>query len=143
VAAIKAKAAASLIILLLACSAFARERTYGNFTVRHVDWIIDGDTFVVDLSDAYPPLFADSIHVRIDSIDTPEIHSKDSTERAVAQAAKAFIEQRLLAARRVKLVATKRDKYFRVLASVYCDTLNLGKDLLRRGMARPYLGGTK
>ncbi len=131
----------SLLILLAAGT--AGERTYGNATIKHLEYVIDGDTFVVSLTAAYPRIIGDSVHVRIYGVNTPEIHSPDSAAHAQAVKAWNFAESKLRSAKRITLVNMGRDKYFRILATVRCDTLNLGAALIRAGLAVPYFGGTK
>jgi endonuclease YncB( thermonuclease family) len=37
----------------------------------------------------------------------------------------------------------QRGKYFRIVADVFVDGSNLGQELIERGLAKPYDGGTK
>lgn len=132
----------SLLTLAL-FSLTGAERSYGSFTVKRLDYVIDGDTFVVTLAASYPALIRDSLHIRIYGINTPELHAPDSVTRSQAVNAKAFAAGYLQRAKRITLQNVMRDKYFRCLAVVKCDTLDLGAALIRAGLAVPYFGGTK
>lgn len=112
---------------------------------RRVEYIhnYDGDTITVDIQDL-APVFGRNIPVRIAHIDSAEIDSKDSCEKASALYAKDKVQSLLRAAKRVDLVNVDRDKYFRLLAEVIIEEdLNLGSYLIQERLAVPYEGGTK
>jgi len=102
----------------------------------------DGDTIVVNIKDVHP-LLGEEIAVRIAGIDTPEIKAGCEEEKKKALIAKEFVKKVCGASKRIELRDAGRDKYFRILASVYVDGLNLGDIMIREGMAVPYDGGTK
>jgi micrococcal nuclease len=102
----------------------------------------DGDTFTVNIASVHP-LLGDQITVRIDGIDAPELHSEDSCERQAAFKAQQVVEKHLASARRIDLKGIKRDKYFRVLATVKVNGKSLAKLLLDEGLAVEYDGGHK
>lgn len=106
-------------------------------------YAIDGDTVVVDLAGTMPALFGKAISVRVAHIDTPEIHSKNTCERARALDAKRETERILGKAKDIILINPRRDKYFRILAEVQADGRLLADSLLRKDLAVPYEGETK
>lgn len=104
--------------------------------------IYDGDTFRVNI-DGWPAVVGDSMPVRIKGIDTPELRGKCQREKEAARAAKQFSVARLRAGKLIELKGIVRDKYFRLLAEVWVDGVNLGEQLILGGFAVPYGGGTK
>ena len=102
----------------------------------------DGDTIVVDLKGVHP-VFGKDLGVRLLGIDAPEIHDKNETVRAWAERAKKYLEERVSKAGKVELTDPSRDKYFRLDAKVLLDGKDIQDEMLRKGFAKPYDGGTK
>jgi endonuclease YncB( thermonuclease family) len=130
-------------LLLCLCSpAMAGAETYGN--IEPVVYLrnYDGDTITVDLPGLHP-LIGSDIPVRIGGIDVPEIKGRCDRERRLAHEAKAVVAGLLSKAKRIALVNVGRDKYFRIDATVVADGIDVGAELIRRGLAVPYDGGTK
>lgn len=134
-----------MIILLL--SLIAAQKTYGDVT-RGVEVVAvyDGDTFTANIK-GWPPVVGERVQVRIRGIDTPELTSKDPAKLDQARRAKQRLVELLrgtLERRpKVTLHAVARDKYFRVLATVRADGVDVGQVLIREGLAREYDGGKK
>lgn len=118
------------------------KHTYGNLYIESLVRVHDGDTFIVDIANVHP-IIGKSISVRINGIDTPEITDSRPTIKALAIAARDYVTQRLQCAKTIELVNVQRDKYFRLLADVYVDGINLAEDLIQNGLAQFYDGGTK
>lgn len=57
--------------------------------------------------------------------------------------AKEKVRQLLENARSIILLDVGRDKYFRILARVEADGVDIGKILIIEGLAKPYDGGRK
>ena len=92
-----------------------------RFTVTK---IIDGDTFEIVGGDK----------VRIISVDTPEINELYHDE------AKKFLDELLLGkVVRIEYGKYRRDKYGRLLAYVYLDTLFINKVIIENGLGYLYL----
>jgi len=104
--------------------------------------VYDGDTFRADISN-YPPIVGENIGIRINGIDTPEIRGRCDSEIALAKDAQRFAEKTLRSAKVVELRNLQRGKYFRVVADVYADGINIGDQLIKEGLAVPYDGGRK
>ncbi len=110
--------------------------------------VYDGDTFKVQLPGMLE-VFGHELPVRINGIDTPEIRSSCSTdvlraaERHKAGLAKDFLLGALRGGQKIELHNLARDKYFRLLADVYIDDINVGTAMVERGHAVAYDGGTK
>ena len=120
----------------------SQEKTYGNVEVAEVTSIYDGDTFRCNIKD-YPPIIGERVPVRITGIDCPELKDKRQDIKELARQAKQFTVQRLREGKKIELVDMRRDKYFRILAKVVIDGNDLGQELVKAGLAKPYDGGTK
>ena len=81
--------------------------------------------------------------IRINGIDTPELRGKCEKEKQLARLAKQFTVERLRAAKRNVLKNIMCGKYFRLIADVYVDGVNLGEQLIKQGHAVRYKGKTK
>lgn len=133
-----------LIILTLAIHSWGinADVTYGNASVKRIISVYDGDTFRCDLYD-FPAIIGSNIGVRIYGIDTPEIRDKRPAIKALANKAKQFAKSMLMGSKVIVLKNMRRGKYFRIVAEVYIDEVNLGEELIKRRLAKPYYGGTK
>lgn len=127
---------------LLTTPLASAEKSFGNVTVDEVRSIYDGDTFRVTIQQ-WPAIVGDSIPVRINAIDTPEMRGHCAQEIALARQAKQHTVARLRGAKRVELRNIRRGKYFRLLADVYTDQISLAQSLLDAKLAVPYNGGKK
>ena len=79
---------AFLVLTLLAFltpSLAKEEKSYGNLELEVLK-VYDGDTLTANVKD-YPPIIGESIGIRLNGIDTPEM--KDSNPRVKAHAVKA------------------------------------------------------
>lgn len=101
--------------------------------------IVDGDTLTVR-AHVWVGQSVET-NVRLDGIDTPELHARCADERAKAEAARALVRT-LVADRRVRLHDVESDKYGgRVRARVRTtDGTDIADALVRAGLARPYHG---
>ncbi|WP_051145037.1 thermonuclease family protein [Thiomicrorhabdus sp. Kp2] len=120
----------------------ASGKSYGPVVVDEVTSIYDGDTFRVNIN-AWPAIVGQRIPVRVKGIDTPELRGKCQLEKELARKAKQHTVQMLRGAKRIELQDIDRGKYFRILADVSIDGQDLGKSLIRNGLAVSYDGRTK
>ena len=81
--------------------------------------------------------------MRIAGIDAPELRGACLREQTLARSAQHYLSGRLAGARRIELTNLRRDKYSRLLADVRVDGADVGRDLVRMGLARAYDGGAK
>jgi micrococcal nuclease len=135
-----------IIVLISSCSTTSiKGKEKDNFgSIAKAEFVknYDGDTITVNIKGVHP-LIGNNISVRIYGIDTPEIRSKESCEKEKALKAKNLVYKILSKAKVVSLKEVKRDKYFRILAKVYADGVNLSKILIDKNLAYPYFGKTK
>ncbi len=131
----RSKLLAALLLLPLAATA-------APVTITNV---YDGDTFTIEA--ALVLVYGDettvidqSVSVRVDGVDTPEIRGKCDEEKALALEAKQFAEQ-WLAAGPVELRNIRQGKYAgRVVAEVWRDGERLSAALVNAGLGRVYDG---
>ena len=102
------------ILLFTSSHISAKDKSFGNANVLEVTSIYDGDTFRANIKD-FPAVIGESMSIRINGIDTPELRGKYDKEK---QLAKQFTVERLRAAESVVLKNIKRGKYFRLIAIV-------------------------
>ena len=117
-------------------------KNFGNAIVSQVTSIYDGDTFRANIS-GWPDIIGERVMIRINGIDAPELRGKCVQEKKWALRAKQFAVEKLRHARKIVLKNMHRGKYFRIIADVYVDGVNLGGEMIRRGLAVEYHGGHK
>ena len=105
--------------------------------------IYDGDTFFAHVK-GHAPIDHKPVGIRIRGIDTPEMRSKSTRVKNKAKKAKAIAVKELKKARTIHLYnVNTKDKYGRLLATVFCDRRDLSKILIEAKLAKPYDGGKK
>ncbi len=139
---IKAIALITVLIFTIPFFSFGGGVTYGDFEEVIFIKNYDGDTITVDIPGLHP-LIGDDISVRIYGIDTPEIRGKCERERRLAKQAKRVVYQILSQAKKIVLKDVRRGKYFRIVATVKADGVNIADILIQKGLAVPYYGGRK
>ena len=90
------------ILLFVSFHAVAKDKNFGNANVLEVTSIYDGDTFRGNI-EGFPAVIGESMSIRINGIDTPELRGKCDKEKQLARLAKQFTVGRLRAAKSVVL----------------------------------------
>lgn len=121
----------------------AAPKTYGDFTVERLISVYDGDTIRVDIANCTEPLLCKNISIRVFGIDTPEIRGKCPSEKRLAKIARNKMREVLKSAKVIELKSTKRGKYFRIVASVFADDVEVADLLIEQKLAFRYFGGKK
>ena len=120
---------------------------YNSFNSRLLRSVRTGDTCTVELttpSQCQLPKIFRTMSVRVYGIDTPEIKGKCKQEKDLALKAKAATIEWVVGRGGVDLHGVKKDKYFRIGASVEVKGKgDLAEMLLSRGLAKVYHGGKK
>ena len=99
--------------------------------------VVDGDTVDVQCQNS-------GGRVRLMGFDTPETHQAGCrAEKELGLAAKAFLQQRLAAARRIIPETRGPDKYGRLLARFIVDGKPLEQIMVAQGLAVYYDGGRR
>ena len=131
---------ASILFLFITNSAYAE--SFGDYTGAEYVRNYDGDTITFNLRE-FHPIIGKGISVRVNGIDTPEIRGKCVAEKELARQAKDLVEALLLKAKKIDLLNLQRGKYFRIVADVIVDGINISDALLEAGLAVRYDGGKK
>ena len=131
-----------LILLLVIPAVINAAPNYGSIVISSITSVYDGDTFRANIPN-YPSIVGENIGIRINGIDTPEIRGKCDSEIALAKDAQRFAEKTLRSAKVVELRNLQRGKYFRIVADVYADGVNVGDALVNESLAVVYDGGKK
>ena len=139
-----------LFLFIIFCYSYSAEYsdtiTDRDFTIIKVR---DGDTFMINIPNI-PDVFGKNIAVRIRGIDTPELNDSREEIRKISIQAKEELERLLLNGNansgqkpKITLYNLGRDKYFRLLASVKVDNVDVAEYLIKKGLAKKYNGGKK
>ena len=130
-----------IVIILMPFSIIEANQSK-SYTVEKIISVYDGDTFRADIR-GLPEIIGKNIAIRILGIDTPEIKGKCEEEKIIAIKARDFARKALFNAKTITLKNLKRDKYFRLLADVYFDDIDLADALLVNNLAVKYSGKKK
>ena len=136
---------ALLTVLLTSTAALAGDEIYVEYVRNY-----DGDTVTVDLVDlrdidldgTYKALW-DNISIRVRGIDTPELRTRCKSEKVLGYQAKYIVQNILKDAKEVIIKNISRGKYFRLVADVYADGVNITDALFEAELAVVYNGRKK
>ncbi|MBF0620955.1 MAG: thermonuclease family protein [Magnetococcales bacterium] len=97
----------------------------------------DGDTIRFNIPNQHP-VFGQSISIRLRGIDTPELRGNTPQGREKAIKARDTVTKILQNAQTIHLTEVSPGKYFRIIARVLADGVDVGKLLLDKGLAITY-----
>ncbi|MER2511513.1 MAG: thermonuclease family protein [Nitrosomonas ureae] len=135
----------AIVLLILTVFVGCDHPAYAGETIKpgSIIKVYDGDTFTINIDGDCPNILCSKIPVRIIGIDAPELRGKCEEEKSGAMDSKAYLTNLLLSAKDVELRNVHRDKYFRINAAVFADGVDVGTDMISKGLARPYSGGKR
>ena len=114
-----------------------------EYAIKEIVKVVDGDTIdiVIDLGFN----LSKKERVRLAGIDSPESRTKDLEEKELGLESKEFLKRRLEDGKSSGLrVKTEKDgKYGRMLGWIYCGHTNINTEMVDRGYAWFYSGGSK
>lgn len=132
----------SLVLLLHGCG----DPVFAGSTIKPdaVVKVHDGDTFLINIAGC-PDVLCLHVPVRMNGIDAPEIRGKCQQEKSGAVVARDFLARILSSAKpgTIELRNVGRDKYFRINADVWVGGVNIGQEMINKGIARAYDGGKR
>ena len=104
--------------------------------------VYDGDTITIAsrLPNTDGPIYRFS--VRLNGIDTPEIRGKSVAGKELAIVVRDALRE-LIMGKVVELRNVANEKYGRILADVYLDSVSINDWLVEQNFAVPYTGGKK
>jgi len=106
---------------------------------------VDGDTVELEVDLGFK--IYNRSHFRLIRIDTAEMNSSNTEERALARVAKNYVQETLSIVEEIYINTFKSDKYGRYLADLTYvfegKNINLSDELLEKGLAVEYNGGIK
>ncbi|OBS10780.1 thermonuclease family protein [Acidihalobacter prosperus] len=130
-----------LMLSVMLAGPAAAAQAYGPYRATPVR-VIDGDTVVMDI-DIWPDVTY-RLAVRIYGVDTAELHSRNTCERALAIKGRAFTAAWLARGGGITLDRVQLGKYAgRVVAEVKRGGDSLAADLIAAGLGHPYFGGRR
>lgn len=122
-----------------------------NFEICKCIKVYDGDSITV-IAYLFNNIKPYKFTLRIDGVDTPEIRSKNWKEKQFAKIVRDNLQEKILN-KIIKVKIHKKDKYGRLLATIYENIDNPGEDdkkiesinewLVKNKYAKRYFGGTK
>ena len=114
-----------------------------EYAIKEIVKVVDGDTIdiVIDLGFN----LSKKERVRLAGIDSPESRTKDLEEKELGLESKEFLKRRLEDGKSSGLrVKTEKDgKYGRMLGWIYWGDTNINTEMVDRGYAWFYSGGSK
>ena len=114
-----------------------------EYAIKEVVKVVDGDTIdiVIDLGFN----LSKKERVRLAGIDSPESRTKDLEEKKFGLESKEFLERRLKTgiSSGLKVKTEKDGKYGRMLGWIFVGKTNINKEMIYRGSAWEYEGGSK
>lgn len=96
--------------------------------------VIDGDTIEISIDLGFEVSIAGT--VRLLGINAPELRGKTKAEGLKSKNA---LSEMILFKRIVIETVKAKEKYGRYLATVYLDNLNVNQEMIKRGLAVPYM----
>ena len=117
------------------------DETYGDLEAQY-ETCYDGDTCRFDIPGVHPSIGED-MPVRLYGVDTPEIRGKCEREKVLAKIVRDYVRGVLKEAKKIELRNIQRGKYFRFVARINADGVDLTEDLIEKGYGGRYDGGKK
>lgn len=135
---------AFLMAALLLVSTASNAQNFGTYQIPKADIteVYDGDTMYIT-EKSCPPVFCTHIGVRLNGIDTPEMHGACQLEKDKALKAKQYLANAIKQGSVVELRNTTREKYGRLLGDLYIDGQPIGDQMVANGLAVSYHGEKK
>ena len=112
-----------------------------EYSVKEVVNVVDGDTvdIVIDLGFD----LTKKERVRLAGIDAPESRTSNAEEKQFGLEAAEYLKSRLNSSSNLKVKTEKDGKFGRMLGYLYDEKGSLNEDMVARGYAWVYDGGTR
>src|SRR5690606_28791145 len=127
-----------VVMAVFSLSTKASDCSHKKDTFKCVKYVrnYDADTITFNIPGIHP-LLGEKISIRVRDVDAPEKHGKLPCEKEVSRNGQKLVQSLLRSAKSIELTDVGRDKYFRILAHVKFDGVDLKEILLKNNLAYP------
>ena len=115
-----------------------------SYRVNKVTKVVDGDTIDVIIDLGFDIMYKS--RVRLFGIDTPESRTRDLVEKKYGLMSKDFLKDKLKNAEKIVIKTHKGEetgKFGRILGEIFCDNVNINRQMCDVGHAGAYYGQSK
>ena len=120
------------------------DQTDFSYRVNKVTKVVDGDTIDVIIDLGFDIMYKS--RVRLFGIDTPESRTRDLVEKKYGLMSKDFLKDKLKNAEKIVIKTHKGEetgKFGRILGEIFCDNVNINRQMCDVGHAVAYYGQSK
>ena len=120
------------------------DQTDFSYRVNKVTKVVDGDTIDVIIDLGFDIMYKS--RVRLFGIDTPESRTRDLVEKKYGLMSKNFLKDKLKNAEKIVIKTHKGEetgKFGRILGEIFCDNVNINRQMCDVGHAVAYYGQSK
>ena len=112
-----------------------------EYSVKEVVNVVDGDTIDIVIDLGFD--LTKKERVRLAGIDAPESRTSNAEEKQFGLEAAEYLKSRLDSSSNLKVKTEKDGKFGRMLGHLYDEKGSLNEDMVARGYAWVYDGGTR
>ena len=112
-----------------------------EYSVKEVVNVVDGDTIDIVIDLGFD--LTKKERVRLAGIDAPESRTSNAEEKQFGLEAAEYLKSRLGSSSNLKVKTEKDGKFGRMLGYLYDEKGSLNEDMVARGYAWVYDGGTR
>tara|TARA_R100001086_G_scaffold176698_2_gene97551 strand:+ start:302 stop:694 length:393 start_codon:yes stop_codon:yes gene_type:complete len=112
-----------------------------EYSVKEVVNVVDGDTIDIVIDLGFD--LTKKERVRLAGIDAPESRTSNAEEKQFGLEAAEYLKSRLDSSSNLKIKTEKDGKFGRMLGYLYDEKGSLNEDMVARGYAWVYDGGTR
>lgn len=115
-----------------------------EYRVKALLKVVDGDTIDVDIDLGFD--ISLTKRVRLNGIDTPESRTTNLEEKKLGLEVKEYLKHRLEGKTNIVIrteLPDSTEKYGRILGTLFVDDVNINQEVVDKGYAWGYDGGTK
>jgi micrococcal nuclease len=115
-----------------------------EYRVKNLLKVVDGDTIDVDIDLGFD--ISLTKRVRLNGIDTPESRTTNLEEKKLGLEVKEYLKHRLEGKSNIVIrteLPDSTEKYGRILGTLFVDGVDINKEVVDKGYAWGYDGGTK
>ena len=112
-----------------------------EYSVKEVVNVVDGDTIDIVIDLGFD--LTKKERVRLAGIDAPESRTSNAEEKQFGLEAAEYLKSRLNSSSNLKVKTEKDGKFGRMLGYLYDEKGSLNEDMVARGYAWVYDGGTR